>query len=84
MVLGLTFMLASSVFANPLLIMIRSLGIYLFTGYLILLILNGLWVFNKSKSVLQGFIVIPAVFITHLWYGLRFLQGYLFTKNLKR
>lgn len=34
--------------------------------------------------LLQALISIPVIFITHLWYGARFLQGFLFTKKLVR
>ena len=84
MVLGLIFIFLSFMTKNQFLLLIRSLGLYLFAGYLILLIFNGIWVFNKSKSLLQGLINIPAVFITHVWYGIRFLQGFLLTKKLTR
>lgn len=52
--------------------------------YSLLLIANGIWVSVQSKSLFQGFISLPVVFLTHYWYGVRFIQGFLFTKNLRR
>lgn len=52
--------------------------------YALLLILNAVWVAGKSQSLLQGLISLPAVFLTHFWYGIKFLQGFLFTKSLAR
>jgi cellulose synthase/poly-beta-1,6-N-acetylglucosamine synthase-like glycosyltransferase len=47
-----------------------------------LLVINGVWIMNKAKSFLQGVLSIPIIFLTHLWYGLRFIQGFAFTKKL--
>lgn len=58
--------------------MVGILGIYL-----VLLIVNATWVAYHSYSVFQGIISIPAVFLTHIWYGYRFLYGYLVVKNLE-
>lgn len=55
-----------------------------FPAYTLLLAANGLWVTVKSGSLFQGLISMPAVFLTHFWYGVRFIQGFLFTKQLRR
>jgi len=55
------------------------LGIYIAT-----LLFNSVWIFTKSKCFLQAAISIPVIFATHLWYGARFLQGFLFTNKLTR
>lgn len=60
-----------------------SLYLLLLTSYFLLLILNGLWVWRRSKSFKIGFWTIPAIFLTHLWYGLQFIRG-LFSKKLER
>lgn len=52
--------------------------------YVLLLLANGIWVGRKSGSIFQGFISIPIVFLAHFWYGLRFIQGFLFTKKLRQ
>jgi GT2 family glycosyltransferase len=39
---------------------------------------------NVNSALFQSLLSIPTIFITHLWYGIRFIQGYLFTAKLKR
>ncbi len=51
-------------------------------SYLVTLILNSLWIWRRSRSLFQALVSIPAIFITHLWYGIRFGQGFLFTRKL--
>jgi glycosyltransferase involved in cell wall biosynthesis len=63
---------------------IQYLGQVLFSFYLLAIFFNAIWTGNKSKSLTQALISIPVIFITHYWYGLRFLQGLLFTKKLSR
>ena len=53
-------------------------------SYSLLLIINSLWITAKSGSLFQGAISIPVVFLTHFWYGLRFMQGFLFVRHLRR
>jgi glycosyltransferase involved in cell wall biosynthesis len=50
--------------------------------YGVLLILNGAWIAYRSKKIIQGLVSVPAVCITHLWYGVRFLQGFFLTRKL--
>lgn len=50
--------------------------------YLLLSILNSIWIFQKSKIFLISFLSIPIIFISHLSYGSCFLYG-LFQKKLK-
>lgn len=52
--------------------------------YTMFLLTNGIWIALKSRSLFQGLVSIPAVFLTHFWYGVRFIQGFLFTKKLRR
>lgn len=52
--------------------------------YCLFLVANGFWVTRKSRSLFQGLLSMPVVFLTHLWYGVRFIQGFLFTKRLTR
>ncbi len=49
-----------------------------FIFYLILLFLNALWITYYSKKIVVGILSLPAVLMTHMWYGLRFIQGFLF------
>jgi len=43
--------------------------------YFFLLILTGFWVLVKSKNLLIALLVMPTIFISHLFYGLMFLKG---------
>jgi len=63
---------------NPFL---RLIYFLLFTFYFLLLIVSGLEVLLKEKNLYLAFLVMLAIFITHLWYGLLFPIGY-FRKDL--
>ncbi len=52
--------------------------------YFILLFLNSIWILTFSKKMTQSLLSVPVIFVTHLWYGVRFLQGLLFTDKLKQ
>lgn len=43
--------------------------------YLGLLLLTGFWVWFKSKNLLTSVLVMPTIFISHLFYGWMFLKG---------
>ena len=45
------------------------------TTYFLLLLLNSIWGFGKTKDFKVSFWLLPAVFLTHLWYGIQFLRG---------
>ncbi len=53
-------------------------------AYSLLLIANAIWITAKSRNLFQGLISVPVVFLTHFWYGVRFIQGFLFTRHLSR
>jgi len=53
-------------------------------GYMGLLVANGGWVWYRSRNWWYGFVAVPAVLVTHFWYGVRFLQGLVLTKRLSR
>jgi len=40
-------------------------------------------VWQKSKNFFISLMTIPYLIGTHLWYGIRFIQGLIFTKELK-
>lgn len=84
MLLGLLFIILSTLSNDHSIFRIRAFGVYCFLMYLIGLFANAVWIFLKSKNFLQFIISAPIIFITHLWYGIRFIQGYLFTAKLKR
>jgi len=91
MLLGLLFVIASFVlepkqshiyFSS--IVLIRKLGLISFVSYFFILFLNAIWIYRKSRKVFQALVSVPAIFITHLWYGARFIQGFLFTAKLTR
>lgn len=51
--------------------------------YLTLLIKEAIFVYTKEKNIKVSLLVILGIFLTHIWYGLRFIQGY-FSKSLKQ
>jgi GT2 family glycosyltransferase len=83
MFLGLTFMLFVYLFPiqNNLIINMWKIGLILSSLYLLVLFFNALWILKRS-DLFQALLSIPVIFITHLWYGARFLQGFLFTGKL--
>ncbi len=50
--------------------------------YLFLVIINALWIGLHSRSILVAFLSVPTVVLTHLWYGAKFIQGYIWVKKL--
>ncbi len=60
--------------------------LYLTYLYLFLLFANSIWIskYTKGKKTFQALFSIIVIFVTHLWYGLKFLQGLLFTDKLTR
>ena len=56
----------------------------LLASYLLALVINSFWIYSHSQKAFQAILSIPIIFLTHLWYGARFLQGLLFTSKLVR
>ncbi len=48
--------------------------------YVVLLVLTFIQVWRNSKNILIGLLTIPAIFLTHIVYGIKFLQGFFFKK----
>ncbi len=80
MVLGLLY-LFFFYWASPVL---TTFGWIVFMGYLLATIINSLWIYHHSRSFFQAAVSFPVVIITHIWYGLRFLQGFFLTSRLAR
>ncbi|HBA27784.1 MAG TPA: glycosyl transferase [Nitrospinae bacterium] len=51
--------------------------------YIIALIIALFQIQSKEKKFAVSLVSLFYIFLTHIWYGIRFLQGYLFTKELK-
>lgn len=60
-----------------------SIYIFILSVYIILLILSAVQVYLKEQDLKISLLLMPGIFLTHIWYGLRFLQGF-FLKELKR
>lgn len=96
MLMGLVYLLVSFPFDYIGKEIVTGLALTLFKIYFFLLLLNSFWIFfviarspatrqsHTTNAILQSIISIPVIFITHLWYGARFLQGFLFTTKLVR
>lgn len=86
MVCGIFYLILSSIVNFPLSIFhwLSAVGYLLFALYLFAIAGNSMWVYRHSKSLFQGIISFPSVFVTHLWYGIRFLQGFFLTTKLSR
>lgn len=84
LLLGLLFLIVTTPIHQPVLNSLKTLGCLFFSSYLVILFWNAYWIYSKSRSLLQSLISIPVIFTTHLWYGTRFLQGFLFTTKLTR
>ncbi len=72
---------------GPFLILANSFFTYLYFEviglYVLLLIKEGIWVYSFEKNLHLSLLVMLGIFLTHLWYGLRFIQGF-FTPKLTR
>jgi len=51
--------------------------------YISFLLFTSAWVYSNEKDIKIALLVIPGIFLTHVWYGIRFIQGFL-SKELKR
>lgn len=84
MVMGITYLGISSWIDILRVPIIYPLGWFLVGIYLSGLIANGLWVWWKSGSLAHGLMSIISVFITQVWYGVRFIEGFVFKQKLTR
>lgn len=51
--------------------------------YFILLLTTAAWAYSQERDWKVALLVIPGIFLTHVWNGLRFVQGF-FSRELKR
>ena len=80
-VLGLTIGPNSLSLALPTLVSVVSSSLFIL--YSSFLILTAAWVYSKERNLKVALLTIPGIFATHIWYGLRFIQGF-FSRNLRR
>lgn len=52
-------------------------------AYALALIVSFFDIYKKTKDARISLAAIPYVFLTHIYYGLRFIQGFVFIKELK-
>lgn len=52
--------------------------------YFLLVLFESIRIYYTEKNLIISLLYIPAIILTHLWYGLKFVQGFLFTSKLKR
>lgn len=53
-------------------------------SYFFMILITSFFIFVKEKNILIALLFIPAVVATHLFYGVKFLQGFFLTTKLKR
>jgi len=63
--------------------LLTTLYLTLNACYLTLLLLTAAWVYRRERDWRVALLVVPGIFVTHVWYGLRFIQGF-FSQGLKR
>lgn len=51
--------------------------------YIVLLLINSILRFRENKNLLVSLLLMPSIFLTHIFYGAGFFKG-LFVKELKR
>ncbi len=84
MIIGLAYLIFSSIFSSLQIPILYPLGQISLAIYVLALLTNALWILNQSQSLTQALISIPSVFLTQSWYGIRFLEGFLFKQKLTR
>lgn len=67
-------------FFSGLILKLFLLGILI---YGLAVFFSTLIVWKRTKDFLVSLMTIPYLVLFHVWYGIRFIQGYVFTKKLK-
>lgn len=76
LILGtILFFLDSPLFSN---LYYTGIGIYILT-----LFFASYQILKREGSLKISLVSLMYIYLTHVWYGIRFLQGYLFTRDLK-
>ena len=57
--------------------------IFIIFIYMILLFINSILRLRENKNVIVSLLLMPSIFLTHVFYGSGFFRG-LFIKELKR
>lgn len=51
--------------------------------YFLAIAISTALIWQKTKNLLISLMTIPYLVATHVWYGIRFIQGFVFTRELK-
>lgn len=51
--------------------------------YVFLTVISSIINFIREKNIFVSFLLLPTIIITHIFYGIKFLQGFLITKSVK-
>jgi len=60
-----------------------SIDLFLISLYLILVLLSSFLLFIQGKKLVTALLLIPTIVVTHLFYGIKFIEGFFFTSSLK-
>ncbi len=80
-ILGPLILIAALVTDSVVLEFLARIYLFALFSYLIILLVNSFWVLSKSRDLKISLLSFPGVMLTHLWYGYKFLQGFLFTRK---
>lgn len=61
----------------------RLAYLLIWTAYISSLATSALYIYIKTREVKVSLAAIPYIFLTHLYYGWRFIQGFVFTRELR-
>ncbi len=67
-------------FIDPIFLKLYFLGIAI---YLSAIVVSTLMIWRRTESFLVSLASVPYLLLFHIWYGIRFIQGFVFTKELK-
>lgn len=67
-------------FFYPILFKFYFLGL---TVYFLAILISTIIIWQRTKNFFVSLMTIPFLIATHIWYGFRFIQGFVFTKELK-
>ncbi len=60
-----------------------SIDLFLFSFYMFFVVLTAAMILIREKNTGIAFLLIPTIFVTHLYYGIKFIEGFLFTTRMK-
>lgn len=62
---------------------VYSLGIVLVAFYCLAVVWNGWWIARRSGNMWFGVISVPVTLMTIMWYGVKFIQGFLSPRKVE-